>query len=73
MNERATARLTRHAVSPSRDRFAGLKHVILGNARCLLRGRHGAQIEISLATLAYNLKTMIPVLGGNKLAHALVD
>jgi len=33
-----------------------LKHVILGNARFLLRGLQGAQIETTLATMAYNLK-----------------
>jgi len=50
-----------------------LKHVILGNARFLLRGRDGAQIEISLATLAYHLKTMIHVLGAYKLVCALAN
>jgi len=47
--------------------------LILLNARFLLRGRDQAQIEISLATLAYNLKTMIHVLGGHKLARALAN
>ena len=53
--------------------FAVLKHVSLGKARFPLRGRNGAQTEISLATLAYNPKTMIDVLGGYKLARALAD
>ena len=47
--------------------------MILGNARFLLRGRDGAQTEISLATLAYNLKTMIHALGGHRLLSALAD
>jgi hypothetical protein len=31
----------------------------------------GAQIEISLATMAYNMKRMMNVLGGRNLAAAL--
>jgi transposase len=73
MNERATAQLMRLRRCTAERPFAVLKHVILGNARFLLRGRDGAQIEISLATLAYNLKTMIHVLGGYKLARALAN
>lgn len=73
MNERATAQLMRLRRCTVERPFALLKHVILGNARFLLRGRDGAQIEISLATLAYNLKTMIHVLGGHKLARALAN
>jgi hypothetical protein len=53
--------------------FAVLKQVILGNARFLLRGRDGAQTEISLATLAYDLKTMFHALGGYKLLSALAN
>ncbi len=73
MNERATAQLMRLRRCTVERPFAVLKHVILGNARFLLRGRDGAQIEISLATLAYNLKTMIHVLGGYNLARALAN
>ncbi len=73
MNQRATAKLMRLRRCTVERPFAVLKHVILGNARFLLRGGDGAQIEISLATLAYNLKTMIQVLGGYKLARALAD
>jgi hypothetical protein len=47
--------------------------MILGNARFLQRGRDRAQIEISLATLAYNLKTMIRAPGGYKLVCALAN
>jgi len=56
MNQRATAKLMRLRRCTVERPFAVLKHVILGNARFLLRGSDGAQIEISLATLAYNLK-----------------
>jgi transposase len=73
MNERATAQLMRLRRCTVERPFAVLKHVILGNARFLLRGRDGAQIEISLATLAYNLKTMVHVLGGHTLVCALAN
>ena len=73
MSERATAQLMRLRRCTVEKPVAVLKPVILGNARLLLCGRHGAQIEISIATLAYNLKTMTHVLVGNKLAHALVN
>ena len=51
--------------------FAELKYRIFGHPRFLLRGRGGAQTEISLATLAYNLKRMLRVLGGVSLIAAL--
>lgn len=51
--------------------FALLKYVIFGHPRFLLRGLAGAPTEISLATLAYNLKTMINALGAAKLTAAL--
>jgi transposase len=47
--------------------FAELKYRIFGHPRFLLRGRSGAQTEISLATMAYNLKRMLKVLGGANL------
>ena len=71
MNQRATReamRLRRRIVERP---FAVLKHVILGNARLLLRRVTGAKVEISLATMAYNLKTMISVLGARTLVAAL--
>lgn len=73
MNQRATARLMRLRRCTVERPFAVLKHVILGNARFLLRGPDGAQTEISLATLAYNLKTMFHALGGYKLLSALAN
>lgn len=36
-----------------------------------MRGIVGAQAEMSLATIAYNLKRMMNVLGGRKLSAAL--
>jgi len=51
--------------------FALLKWVIFGYPRFLLRGLAGAQVETSLATMAYNLKTMIAVLGSSRLVQML--
>ena len=71
MNQRATSDAMRLRRCIVERPFAVLKHLILGNARFLLRGLAGAKIEIGWATLAYNLKTMINVLGAHKLAAAL--
>jgi len=71
MNARATTeamRLGRYTVERP---FAMLKYVIFGHPRFLLRGRAGSQVEIGLASLAYNLKTMINFLGAHELAVAL--
>jgi transposase len=70
MNARATAEMMRLRRCTVERPFSLLKHVIFGNARFLLRGRAGAQAEISLATMAYNLKTMMNALGGATLANA---
>ncbi len=51
--------------------FGTLKYRIFGHPRFLLRGVTGAQAEMSLATIAYNLKRMMNVLGGQKLTTAL--
>jgi transposase len=51
--------------------FATLKFRIFGHPRFLLRGVGGAQTEISLATMVYNLKRMMNVLGGRKLVQEL--
>lgn len=44
---------------------------IFGHPRFLLCDRNGAQTEMSLAVIAYNLKRMINVLGGRQLNIAL--
>ncbi len=46
---------------------------LFGHPRFLLRGIAGAQTEISLATLVYNLKRMVSVLGGIQLRIALAS
>ncbi len=71
MNARATAKAMRLRRCTVERPFALLKYVIFGHPRFLLRGTCGAQIEISLVTMAYNLKTMLNVLGGRKLVNAL--
>ena len=66
MQQRATAEAMRLRRCVVERVFAELKYRIFGHPRFLLRGRGGAQTEISLATLAYNLKRMMTVLGGAK-------
>jgi len=70
MNARATAAIMRLRRCTVERPFAVLKHIIFGNARFLLRGLAGAQTEISLATMAYNLKTMLNALGAARLARS---
>jgi len=71
MRQRATPEAMRLRRCTVERPFALLKYVIFGNPRFLLRGLAGAQVEMSLATMAYNLKTMMRALGGRNLAHAL--
>lgn len=71
MNARATAPAMRLRRCIVERPFALLKHVIFGTPRFLLRGLAGAQTEISLATTAYNLKTMINAIGASALITAL--
>ena len=47
--------------------FTALKYLIFRHPRFLLRSLAGAQTEISLATLVYNLKRMLNILGGIQL------
>jgi transposase len=71
MNQRATSAVMRLRRSTVEHPFATLKYRIFGHPRFLLRGLNGAQVEISLGTMAYNLKRMINVLGSLKLVAAL--
>ena len=68
MKERATPAVMRLRRCTVEHPFAALKYRIFGHPRFLLRGVAGATIEIGLATMAYNLKRMMNVLGGTKLA-----
>ncbi|MGH6631112.1 MAG: transposase, partial [Burkholderiales bacterium] len=71
MNQRATPEVMRLRRSTVEHPFATLKYRIFGHPRFLLRGRRGAQTEISLAVMAYNLKRMINILGAGMLSTRL--
>src|SRR5271167_899646 len=73
MQQRATAEAMRLRRCVVERPFAELKYRIFGHPRFLLRGRGGAQTEISLATMVYNLKRMMRVLGGGALRVALAS
>jgi transposase len=73
MQQRATPEAMRLRRSTVEHPFAALKYHIFGHPRFLLRGLGGAQTEISLATMVYNLKRMLHVLGGNRLRVALAS
>lgn len=71
MQQRATPDVMRLRRSTVEHPFATLKYRIFGHPRFLLRGRNGAQTEISLGVLAYNLKRVMNVLGGRRASIAL--
>lgn len=73
MQQRAKAEIMRWRRCLAEHPFAALKYHIFGHPRFLLRGRMGAQTEMSLATLAYNLKRMLKVLGGVAFRAALAS
>jgi len=50
--------------------FATIKYRIFGHPRLLMRGLSGAQTEIGIATMAYNLKRITNVLGAAELTKA---
>ena len=71
MHARATPALMRLRRSIVEHPFGTLKYRIFGHPRLLLRGLSGARIEIGLATMAYNLKRMVNLLGASRLVHAI--
>jgi transposase len=73
MQHRATSAVMRLRRSTVEHPFAALKYHIFGHPRFLLRGLAGAQTEISLATMVYNLKRMLNVLGGIRLRVVLAE
>jgi len=73
MQQRATPAMMRLRRSTVEHPFASLKYRILGDARFLLRGLQGAQAEISLAAMVYNLKRMIKVTSASSLLAALAS
>lgn len=72
MHARATPQVMRLRSCLVEHPFAIIKHYIFGHPRFLLRGLKGAQTEIGLAVMVYNLKRMFKVLGGAALRMALV-
>jgi transposase len=73
MQQRATPEVMRLRRSTVEHPFGTLKYRIFGHPRFLLRGVRGAQTEISLAVMAYNLKRMVNILGGCKLSLAFTN
>jgi hypothetical protein len=71
MQQRATPEIMRLRKSTVEHPFATLKYRIFGHPRFLLRGLAGVRTEISLATIAYNLKRMTNILGVQQLSVAL--
>ena len=71
MHQRATPELMRLRRSTVEHPFGTLKYRIFGHPRLLLRGLSGAQTEIGLAIMAYNLKRMVNLLGASRLTSAL--
>ena len=71
MQQRTTPEVMRLRGSTVEHPFATIKYRIFGYPRFLLRGTCGAQSEISLATMVYNLKRMLNVLGGSSFREAL--
>jgi transposase len=71
MHARATPELMRLRRCVVEHPFANLKYRIFEKPRFLLRGRWGAGTEMSLATLVWNLKRAITVLGSTALLESL--
>jgi transposase len=75
--ERMTDRLAEHPEMMQRRReivehpYGNLKQWIMGNGRFLLWGLAGAEIEMALSCLAYNLKRAINILGVAKMMELL--
>jgi len=71
MNARATPAAMRLRRTTVEHPFGTIKYRIFGHPRLLLRGLAGAQTEISIAIMAYNLKRILKVLGATRLTQAL--
>lgn len=71
MQQRATPEAMRLRRCLAEHPFAALKYHIFGHPRFLLRGLSGAQTEIGLGVMAYNLKRMMNIVGGSLLTAKL--
>lgn len=72
MDRRTTPDLMRLRRCTVEYPFGLLKYQILEKPRLLMRGRWGAGTEMALATLAYNLKRVMAVLGSGDMRARLV-
>jgi len=72
MHARATPEAMRRRRCTVEHPFAGLKYRIFEQPRFLLRGLRGAATEMALATLAWNLKRAMNVMGRTALQAHLV-
>lgn len=71
MQARATAEAMRRRRCTVEHPFAGLKYRIFEHPRFLLRGLAGAGSEMAIATLVWNLKRAMRVLGAGQLHQKL--
>lgn len=71
MDERATPEAMRRRRCTVEHPFAGLKYRIFGHPRFLMRGIAGAKAEMAIATLVWNLKRAMSVLGSTELGNRL--
>lgn len=71
LHQRATPEAMRLRRCTVEHPFAALKFHIFEKPRFLMRGLTGAGTEIALATLAYNVKRVLAVLGGQQMLHKL--
>ena len=71
MDERATPEAMRRRRCTVEHPFAALKYRIFGHPRFLMRGLAGAKAEMAIATLVWNLKRAMTVLGGAELDRRL--
>jgi len=71
IHQRATPQAMRLRRCTVEHPFAALKFHIFEKPRFLMRGLTGAGAEIALATLAYNVKRALAVLGGQQMLQKL--
>lgn len=72
MQTRATPEAMRRRRCTVEHPFAGLKYRIFEQPRFVLRGLAGARTEIAIATLVWNLKRAMRVMGTARLRHQLL-
>lgn len=71
MQARVTPEIMRLRRCTVEHPYATIKYRIFGHPRLLMRGLSGAQVEMGLATMAYNLKRVTNILGAAKVTKEL--